>query len=73
MFEYAFAIHLSVSEVTFIFMAICPTELSLSIHNIFFELPLVSASVSKDCKSIALAHISVPNALVLCQDSIRIP
>ena len=72
MLEYSLTVHLPVSEVALVLMTLCPCEFTRSLHDVFLELALESASISEDREALPVLHVSVPIAFVFGQNAINV-
>ena len=70
MLEFAFSVHLPISEMTLVLVALRPSEDALSIDYVLLPLSLVGPTVLEYSVTNALPHVSVPIALVFCENTI---
>ena len=68
--ELALAIHLTVTEGTFVLMTLWPIEFALTIHNVSVESTSISATIGKDRRALTMLAISLPGPFVFCHDAI---
>lgn len=70
MLEFAFSVHLPVSEMPLVLVALCPSEDALPVDFVLLPLSLVGPTVLEYSVANALPHVSVPTALVFCENTI---
>ena len=72
MHKLALPIHLTVSELSFVLVALRPFEVSLAVHQVTGELALVGTAICIHCRTLSMLLIPGPTTLVLCDNTVLI-
>ena len=70
--KFSLPIHLTFSEVSFVYMAKSPSEYALTIHNISVKLALISASICINSEALTMLFVADPLSLVLRDHTVLI-